>query len=200
MRIVKYFVGVLLIVFVCNSSFAHNPDEINYDIVINEDTQELTIHLTPVAAFHLIQELRVALRMERVIKLEDYLSDFEAYFNQTINFKIGEDQVLFKLIESDLSSHDATLTFNLENVNSKEENYKVSVSSFTEVFKRIKNNVSISIDSKPYKCFLNKDNKECSFVIEKTEQASFSSLEFLGVGLLILMISLGIIFNKKPAN
>jgi len=163
MKVVKNIVRLFFIVFVYNLTFAHNPDEINYNFVLNKETQQLTIHFTPVAAFHLIQELHVELRMERALKLNDYLSDFEAYFNKTITLKTGNKQGHFHLIENDLVSHDATLTFTIENIGYNEEVYQITVSSFTEIFKRIKNDVTFNVNNNSQNCFLNKEDTECSF-------------------------------------
>ena len=187
MRIVKIFVGVLFIVFVCSFSYAHNPDEINYDFVIDDEKQELNIHFTPVAAFHLIQELRVELRMDRTIKLENYLIDFETYFNETISLTIGGTPIVLKLIKSDLMGHDAFMTFKVENANLEEVNYKISITSFTEIFPRIKNDVLITADNKPYYSSLNKSNTENSFKVVKIEEASFNSFLMAGVAFMVLV-------------
>jgi len=187
MKIVRYFVSIIFIVFVCNFSFAHNPDEINYDFVIDDEKQELTIHFTPVAAFHLIQELRVELRMKRIIKLENYLTYFEAYFNETINLKIGDSPVYFRLTKNNLTGHEATMTFKIENVNLKGLYFDVSVTSFTEIFPRIKNDVLITTFNKSHHFYFNKSNTNSSFKVVKVEEASINKYIMVGVFLLILV-------------
>ena len=194
MQTIKNIVPLFFIVFICNLSYAHNSDEINYDVIVNEEMQQLTVHFTPVAAFHLIQELRVELRMERTIKLEDYLADYEAYFNRTFLLKTGDQEATFHLLKSDLTSHDATLTFSMENVNFEVDTFQITVLSFTEVFKKIKNNVNFIINKGSYNCNLNKEKTDCSIKIEVLQKESNFNNVYLGIPIIIAML---LVFRKQ---
>ncbi|WP_353779494.1 DUF6702 family protein [Winogradskyella sp. 3972H.M.0a.05] len=201
MKLLTYMALLVSFFMVRYSAVAHNPNEVNYNIVVNDEKQELVVHFTPMTAIQLLKVLEPKLKDAKLIKLENYLDTFETYFNETIIFSIDSNTIEFDLIDSDLNKHDATLTFHLDLVLMESPSYEITVNSFTEIYKRLQNVVTIELDGKQSNCILSESSTHCSS--DKTVIAkSNSSLSIYYMPL--ILIALGIIgfayFKKKQIN
>lgn len=132
----------LLALLTFTRAHAHDPSQITYDF---NETGQLNIHLTPKGAFDVLQNIRPDLASESVIRLSDYYPAFTDYFNETIELTIAGQPIDFTFLKADLGKHDATIAFQLVDFPGDYDSYEISISSFTELYRRVNNTVSIPI-------------------------------------------------------
>lgn len=188
----KLLLNMIIITSICSmrSALAHNPNEVNYNIVVNDAKQELVVHFTPMTAIQLVKTIQPELKDVKLIKLENYLGKFEDYFNNTITLSIDGIDQRFALVANNLNTHDATLTFALAIDTEKAESFEITVTSFTEIYRRIENVVSTELYGNTSICVLNTSETYCKsdhLVIAK----SGISVNYFYIPLLVL--GLGII-------
>ena len=183
MRIVLKRIVVLLMVFICNFSFAHNPNEIYYLIVTNDKEQRLTVNFTPLSATNLLHYLKPALATENELTLADYINEFEAYFKKTITLKIDEQPVQLILTDHNLEIHEATLTFALKNVPSEHSQFEITILSYLEFNENILNVVRVNLNGEKTSCILGKNNTTCSSTNKVTLLDYI--LVFVAIGLVV---------------
>lgn len=123
---------------------AHDPDQISYHFMRYGEGAKLEVHLTPAGAFELIKSLHVDLNDSSIIRLSDYMIDFETYFNETISLNIADKNISFKLENANLIQHDAVLNFDLTNFQGSFNEFNLSISAFTEIYGRAQNHVTVS--------------------------------------------------------
>ena len=167
------FAAVMLLTSLVN---AHNPDEVAYFFSVQRSEPELIIHFTPKAAVDLIRFLNPELKTKPVIKLEDYLDDFESYFNKTVQLYLENRDVTFQLVDSNLYEHDATLYFKLNAEVASGADFDITITSYLDIYKHIKNFVSVKTPTKTYKCVLNATDVHCSTSSIQSENQSRSCL------------------------
>jgi hypothetical protein len=138
---------------------AHNPNEVQYDFKLDADHSTLEIHLTPMTLVALVQHLYPELKDEKLIKLEDYVEGFEVYFNSTIAFKTGNGAFKYELMSYNLYDHDAWLKFKVKAVSKAVSTFDLTLTSFTTVYKRISNIVTVSSKQIDIKFILNGNQK-----------------------------------------
>ncbi|MGB5822082.1 MAG: hypothetical protein WBG90_21550 [Saonia sp.] len=142
---------------------AHSPNQITYAIDQDAEGGLLTIHLMPQGAIDLIIRLKPELANQAVIPLKMYYNEFTSYFNRTIDLKINGAAIKLVFMEGDLISHDAVLVYRLDGITELHGNFDISIHSFTEVYKRIRNHVIIRISKERKKCILDTNTRSCSF-------------------------------------
>lgn len=138
---------------------AHNPNEMQYDFKLDADHSTLEIHLTPMTLVALVQHLYPELKDEKLIKLEDYVEDFEAYFNSTIQFKTENEAFQYELMSYNLYDHDAWLKFKVKAPSKVVSTFDLTLTSFTTVYKRISNVITVSSKQIDIKFKLNGNQK-----------------------------------------
>ena len=131
---------VAWVMLTCFQAQAHDPNQITYNF---NEAGHLNIHLTPKGAFDVLQHIRPDLAAESVIRLSDYYPTFTDYFNETIELSLGGQAIDFAFLEADLGKHDAIITFQLVDFPGDYDLYELSISSFTELYRRVNNTVSI---------------------------------------------------------
>lgn len=138
---------------------AHNPNEMQYDFKLDADHSTLEIHLTPITLVALVQHLYPELKDEKLIKLEDYVEDFEVYFNSTIEFKTDNETFEYELTSYNLYDHDAWLKFKVKAASKAVSTFDLTLTSFSTVYKRISNVVTVSSKQIDVKFKLNANQK-----------------------------------------
>lgn len=121
----------------------HNPNEVQYDFKLSSNVPTLEIHLTPITLVNLVKHLYPELKDAKTIKLEDYVNDFEAYFNSTVLLKTEGKTFQYKLMSHNLYDHDALLNFNIKTTSKDINSFDLTLTSFTKVYKRISNVVTL---------------------------------------------------------
>lgn len=152
--IILCFLGLLPILI-----HAHNPNEVQYDFKLDANHSTLEIHLTPMTLVALVQHLYPELKDEKLIKLEDYVEDFEFYFNSTIAFKTEHETFQYELMSYNLYDHDAWLNFKVKAASKAVSTFDLILTSFTTVYKRISNVVTVSSKQIDTKFKLNANQK-----------------------------------------
>lgn len=155
---------LLLILVVCGISTlssAHNPNQINYVFNEHNGLHQLSIHFTPKGAIDLLISLKPELENQDVIQLSDYHDLFTAYFNETISMVIEGRRVELIFQKANLKTHDATIDFQLKGIKDNYDGFFLKVDSFTEIYRRTKNFVSIPTSTGLQQFILDKDNTTC---------------------------------------
>jgi len=182
-RLLK-IIRIALMVFMCNLTYAHNSNEIIYKVVVDHEQQRLIINLTPSAAINLLQQLNLELKSEKEVQLENYLNEFEIYFNKTIDLKIDAQSVDFQLVDHQLKGHDATLTFSLKNLPTTSTQFEITITSFLTVYDRVMNIVRVDLNGKKTNCILDNNIRTC------TTENQVVLIDFLRANLCYVLIPL----------
>ena len=146
---------------------AHATDQITY--IFDQEAALLTIHLTPKGAIDLIEVAQPELLQEEVLYLNNYHELYANYFNNTIDFKVDNKAVNLLFAKSDLNQHDAVLQFTLEGFEGSIKDFNLSISSFTEVYRRVQNHVFINTHLGQRQFLLTKTNQVCSIETLETQ-------------------------------
>lgn len=154
------YVLALFALLILTRAQAHDPSQITYDF---NETGQLNIHLTPKGAFDVLQNMRPDLALESVIRLSDYYPAFTAYFNETIELTIAGQSIDFTFLKADLGKHDATIAFQLVDFPGDYASYEISISSFTELYRRVNNTVSIPTQKGKHTFSLDDKNQFASY-------------------------------------
>lgn len=160
---------------------AHHPNEVHYDFQVNANASTLKIHLTPITLVDLVQYLYPELKDIETIKLENYVNDFETYFNNTIKLKTENKTFQYKLVSYNLYDHDASLNFRVLNEISLSKIYSIEIDAFCSVYKSIRNTVRLNIHGVERKYQLNRSKRqtEVSFLTVQKSETSYVVLMFL---------------------
>ena len=169
------------------SSLAHNPNEIGYNFQIDKEKQELTIHFTPKAAIDLIQYIKPELQGQTVIDLEDYVNYLEVYFQKTIKFYLDGQRIDLVLKTSNIYAHDATLLFSLKKIPREYSSFDITIESYTKIYKRVKNIVSVNLDGKVYKRQLEGENR--NFGVDSIEEINEANSTIFHSSISVLVLS-----------
>lgn len=175
---------------------AHSPTEISYFFKL--DKQKLVIHLTPKSVADLLVSIHPDLKGTNVFKFSDYHSDLEKYFNNNLLFTINEKPISIKLVQSNLTQHDATLDFRMENLPSTINAYKITVKSFTDIYQKGKNYLFVYYGEQKQYFVLNKKKTETqgSFSLQDKLNQKQNGIVFTS-SLAFLLLSLGLVFYRK---
>lgn len=135
----SYYLSFLAFLFCYSLVRGHNPNEIAYFFQL--DKNELIIHLTPKSAIDILEESHPLLQLESQFQLDAYTPDFERYFQEHVHLGLNGSPIRLQLMETQLDKHDAKLTFRLEEIPLVADDFKVTISSFVGLYKRLKNHV-----------------------------------------------------------
>lgn len=173
--------------------WANDTAQISY-LLAREGT--LTIHLPPKGALDLVQYLKPALETEPVVKWNDHYPAFNKYFNQTIDLKIKGEGVRFRLQQVDLNQDDTIMVFEMVKFPGNYEQFEISLNSFTEVYKRVTNQVIIELPSGQQVFILKDDQITCSYdqvvvpQLEETDLAQHQYQIYLWLGGFFLLAAI----------
>lgn len=193
----------LFALFIITRVQAHDPSQITYDF---NEAGQLNIHLTPKGAFDVLQHIRPDLASESVLRLSDYYPDFTNYFNETIELTIAGKPIAFTLLKADLGKHDAIMVFKLVGFAGDYASYELFISSFTELYHRVNNTVSIPTQEGKHTFSLDDTRQFTSYqqvalltngntTHLKEEVAENSWLFFWMLGSLVMLAMLGLSYR-----
>jgi hypothetical protein len=98
---------------------------------------------------------------QEVIQLSDYHDLFTAYFNETISMIVEGRRVELVFQKANLKTHNATIDFQLKGGKDNYDGFFLTIDSFTEIYRRTKNFVSIPTSIGLQQFILDKDNTPC---------------------------------------
>ncbi len=115
---------------VCNITSAHSRTEIGFKFIEEERNTYLEVHLTTLTLFDLLHDLYPALKSKESLNLSTYAIDYQDYFNEILDIELnGEDQNLV-YVDSNLITHDATITFLIEDYRDPTTNFNIAINGF----------------------------------------------------------------------
>lgn len=185
---------------ISRSLLAHDPDQISYQFKRSQDSAQLHIHLTPKSILDLVKSLRSELNDTSVVRLSDYYTDLAQYFNESIVLKVDNKPIRFVLYEADLIHHDAYLGFKLVGFGGSFEGFELSINSFTELYKRTENHVSISIDQEELSFTLNSSVTRYSHKTDGSTKlwlSGFHRLYIISISFIVLAMILTVVFLPR---
>jgi len=196
----KLLLVFCFLVFAGVNAEAHDPDQFSYQFTKGKTSNELQIHLTPKSAFDLILSLRPELSDTSVIRLKDYTVDFAEYFNKTIALMVQGKKVEFLLYAADLVQHDATINFQIDGYAGDFDNFNLTITSFTELYRHTENHVEIPI-SKGALSFILDGNKtsysQMNVAVGNSLLWNLPTIYLLAILLVVLFMSFLAFYLKK---
>ncbi|MEM9722161.1 MAG: hypothetical protein AAGA10_23035 [Bacteroidota bacterium] len=157
----RIFMTLCTIFLLLPAVSAHDPGQISYIFQTDAERATLTVHFTPKGAMDLLLQQRPALHNEPILYLENHLDVYTDYFNKQIHLAYQGRGLRFQLIEGDLLSHDAHLTFVVEDFPGSFEGMSLQVDSFTELYRRLSNLVVVEFPSGRRSWQLNSGQRSC---------------------------------------
>lgn len=182
----------LLICFFLGANLvnAHSLDKIYYTFDQDEKGGFLKVHFTPKAAIDLIIMLKPELENQSIIKLDNYFLDYNTYFNKTIKVKVNNELLELEIEKGDLIEHDATLVFRFKKDLAIQGNIEIKVTSFNNIYRRIKNYINIITPKEEHQCILTKSNSTCVLNVTKHVQKTESSMLYYLLGGILSFLTL----------
>ena len=175
---------------------AHTPNEISYFFKL--DSKELIINLTPKTIVDLLKSIHPGLETVKTFNFKDYHPDIENYFNERMTTQVSGLRITGRLIEANLTAHDASLHFQLENLPEKVETYRIRMDSFQEVYKTGKNYVFLFANGQKHRYVLELGETEIQGNFDNAyNQVSSSGTKSITMGLLIAFLTMGFAFYRK---
>ena len=190
---IKYFAHLICVILFSQSINAHKLDQISYVFDQNNKETFLTIHLTPAGAIDLIVDLKPEMKSQSVIKLKNYYTDFTAYFNRTIDLKIDKKPIKFNFVKGNLLNHDATMVFKLEDVKNYEGAFEIKITSFINIYRKIKNHINIVHHKGEENCTLTASKTSCVFSLEKVKS---KKTKYIYLSIFALICIIGLSYSK----
>ena len=184
---------------------AHDPSQITYHF---KKDGILEIHLTPKGAVDLLTTIQPKLEHQAVINPNEYYDTFNAYFNETIDLRLGEESLSFSFLSADLAGHDAVMTFQVDGYDGDYTGYDLRLHSFTNVYRRVSNQVKFELPHSNQICQLGQKEKSCAYISPAVDHGSppnpsiktALSSGTLGwiAGASFLVILLSVVLQKSP--
>ncbi len=140
---------------------AHDPSQITYHF---KKDGILQIHLTPKGAVDLLTTILPELEHQAVINPNEYYDTFTAYFNETIDLRVGEESLGFSFLSADLAGHDADMSFQVDGYSGDYTGYELELGSFTEVYRRVSNLVKMELPHSNQFCKLGQKEQACAYI------------------------------------
>ena len=190
------YITITIILLFTKSLRAHTPNEISYFLKL--DSQELVVNLTPNTIVDLLKSIHPGLETAKTFHFKDYHSDIENYFNERITMQISGQRVTGKLIEANLTAHDASLHFQLENLPERMETYRIRLDSFQEIYKMGKNYVFLFANGQKHRYVLELGETEIRGNLKNAyNQVSFTGTKSIIIGLMMAILTMGFAFYRK---
>ena len=171
---------------------AHNPAYSIY--IFDENTHELTIRTTTLSLIDILMNKGSLESKDGFLDLQKFAPLIAPYFNETISFRVNDKAVADLVLKNTyFDSHEAILIFRLELLPDAWENVDLSLTSFTEVYRKPSNFVIVRTGNKSHETVLGKNVTTCSFHSLKDsipQEARVSSKAFGYLGLVALLAML----------
>nr|WP_299341896.1 hypothetical protein [Allomuricauda sp.] len=201
-----FLYGLIAVVLMYSTTvFSHQPNQLTYTFRLKEDVSTLTIHFTPKTVLDILEFLNPELKSATKINLNAYQKDLSQYFGERIS--LNEDNLNGKLVvgETNLVSHDAYITFVLEDSVDFSKGFKITVNSLTDIYSRLENFVFVKYQGSTARYVLS--NKERNAVWKHTRFNADKQLGFMGIptsGLILCVTFIGfslyIYFSKRSTK
>ncbi|MFY0594341.1 hypothetical protein [Roseivirga sp.] len=197
---------LVLILLLCGFSTnikAHDPDQFSYKFIQGKSANEMTVHLTPKSAFDLILSLRQELSDTAVITLKDYVVEYSEYFNKTVSLTIEGTPVDFILYATNLTEHDATLSFQINGYKGAFDDFELSITSFTEIYHHTENHITIPTTQGELNFMLDKDKKSYTqkgSMIKSSFWSGTMKIYTMATLAVILILSLAFTYIKRQKS
>ena len=164
-------ISLVLFVTVCfvEQVAAHDPSQITYHF---KRDGILEIHLTPKGAVDLLTTIQPELEHQAVINPNEYYDTFTTYFNESIELQVGEESLGFSFLSADLAGHDAVMTFQVDGYSGDYTGYQLMLNSFTEVYRRVSNQVKMELPHSNQICQLGQKEKTCVYISPAVDSGS----------------------------
>ena len=104
------------------------------------------------------------LEHQAVINPNEYYDTFTAYFNETIDLRVGEESLGFSFLSADLAGHDADMSFQVDGYSGDYTGYELELGSFTEVYRRVSNLVKMELPHSNQFCKLGQKEQACAYI------------------------------------
>lgn len=180
-------------------SFAHSKTEIGFRIVEEENQTFLEVHLTTLTLFDLLYELYPFLASEEVLNLNDYVTDYEMYFNQYINVTLNDEQQRLEFVDSNLISHDATIKFLIPEMNESVRNYEIVIGGF-QFYRHPSYTVLLTTPLITQSHFLTRADNRCAGItteLTTNTNAPSSIVDWKWLTLVVVALSMLVWFIRK---
>lgn len=148
---------------------AHDPSQITYHF---KKDGILEIHLTPKGAVDLLTTIQPELEHQAVINPNEYYDTFTAYFNETIDLRLGEESLGFSFLSANLAGHDAVMAFQVGGYSGDYTGYELMLNSFTEVYRRVSNLVKMELPYSSQICQLGQKQRACVYISPAVDHGS----------------------------
>ena len=192
----KLCISILMLMMGQTFAWAHNPSEVSY--FFKMDQNELIIHLTPKTAVDILRKIHPEMRDAKVVNLSEYLSDFETYFTNGVAFLVDERPIMLKLMNADLTHHEATLIFTLEQLPKKTNLYHISVKSLIDVYPKGKNYLFVTENGKKHHYILDRQQTQISGNFGTSNPGI--SIKLMGISIIytvLALLSIGYVVHRK---
>ncbi|MCI4668510.1 MAG: hypothetical protein MRZ79_10255 [Bacteroidia bacterium] len=194
-------ISIIFLLLLPLISFAHRPNEVVYKIFKKEDNWMMKIHLTPSAAFHILEKTGKLPDETETVNLDAYGLEIENYFQETLRIYVDEAPIDFVLQQWSLQDHDASMTFQLKGLAENWNSIKVHALSFLDIFQTHKNIVYIRTKKGTYAQRLNHQKYSVIFSQQSTAKEKIginANLLWAGGGLsFILLAIIGLIWYSS---
>ncbi|MEM1001513.1 MAG: hypothetical protein AAGH46_02565 [Bacteroidota bacterium] len=158
--------------------FSHSPYEIAFKLDIKSDgSGVINMQLTSQTIFDLIHDQIPELSGHSALKLTDYKSFYQDYFNRVINLQVNGEKVDLRIQNMDLTRHDSFINFYFLSRDEVPKNLEFSVKGF-EFYHSPKFFLKITNDGKGVGIYrLSKNEPSCSLSFDEIVNAkeSFNS-------------------------
>ncbi len=164
-------ISLVLLISLCSVEqvAAHDPSQITYHF---KKDGILKIHLTPKGAVDLLTTMLPELEHQAVINPNEYYDTFTAYFNETIDLRVGGESLGFSFLSADLAGHDADMSFQVDGYSGDYTGYELILESFTGVYRRVSNLVKVELPHSNQLCQLGPKKKACAYISPAVDSGS----------------------------
>ena len=190
---------MLLCLFSIN---AHSRTEIGFRFIEEDEKTYLEIHLTSLTLFDLIYDLYPELESEKSLKLNNYASDYEAYFNEHLQLNLNDWDRKLEFVDANLITHDAKITFLIVDFKEAIEKYEVAINGF-EFYKKPSFTVLFTTPAITETYFLNKTENTCfgtTADLEMLTDIDQHSFYWYGLVIFLVWLMVLILVTKRRRN
>ena len=137
--------SLIVIFLICSTTvFSHQPNQMTYNFKLNKEESTLIIHFTPKTVIDILEFIKPELKDSVSINLYAHKEEVYNYFSERILLNKKRLKGRFSIGEINLISHDAFITFVLDDSIDFSDNLQIKISSLTDIYNRSENFVFIN--------------------------------------------------------
>ena len=182
----KRIMVLCLALVTCLSIEAHSRTEIGFRFSEKDENTFLDIHLTSLTLFDLIYDLYPELESKESLNLSHFEKDYEQYFNRKLSLTLNEKKCSLKLVDTNLITHDATITFQVENLTDEIESYRFVIEGF-DFYQSPRYTVLFATETMTGAHFLSKYENTCQSMYLESKPSNTQTSSFYWFGLMIIL-------------